>query len=618
MKFRSSVILLVFSLLVAGTVRAQASRTFTGQYSFGDSLSDNGNLFALSGRRLPPPPYFNGRVSNGPVFTELLGQPLLPAAAQSTQGSYLNFAVSGANAVLTGEVPNLAQQIGIYRLQGLPAKPTDLFTVLAGANDLIPVLPGGAANPALLDSAGVAVGQVVALNVQTLVTLGARNIVVAGLPNLGATPRSLITGGGPGGVGAALGLRASNAFNAGLRGRLETMAATSTEVNFVYVDLLGLLDRVILDHRALGFTNATSFFLAPAALGGGVGDPNNYVFWDDIHPTTKTHALLASAIVEQLNPEIPLGFNATLGTSALALQGLAGRAIDDRTAQLAVVTRTPHRAEAYASFNYGDGSRARDGWRPTFDYTAQVVTAGMDLAVRDGIFLGGAVNVGRFNTDVRRGGGDYTIEDNAGRLYAVWHGGHVSLIADGSYGVLNVKGIHRATALGGLRTNGKTGGDHWGFGVKAAWAVDLQPISVRPWLGLRTARARLDAYSEKDMPVLAMAYAGQEARSSSGAAGVDAAMNVKLGRCALRLDGRAAWHGEFGSRTRGVAGKLADNYTRTTTLAVEDGDGSGLELGGAVTCFFAKTWSASVGYAADIRTSEKVANRATLSLQTGF
>jgi len=618
MKTRFSIAVLILSVFAAGPVRAQAPRTFTGQYSFGDSLSDNGNLFALSGRRLPPPPYFNGRVSNGPVFTELLGNPLSAAAAVSTQGAYLNFAFSGANAVLTGDVPNLPQQIGLYRLQGFPAKPTDLFTVLAGANDLIPVLPGGATNPALLDAVSAGVGQVVALNVQTLVALGAKNIVVAGLPNLGATPRSLITGGGPGGAGAALGLRASNAFNAGLRERLAPMAATATDVNFIYVDLMGLLDRVILEHRALGFTNATSYFLAPAALGGGVGDPNGYVFWDDIHPTTKTHALLAAAIVEQLNPEIPLGFNATLGTAVLALQGLASRAIDDRTAQLAVASRAPRRAEAYASFNYGDGSRARDGWRPTFDYTAQVVTAGMDLAVRDGIFVGGAVNVGRLNTGVRRGGGDYTLEDNSGRLYAVWHGGPVSLIADGAYGVLNVKGIHRATALGGLRTNGKTGGDHWGFGVRAAWAVDVQTISVRPWLGLRTARARLDAYSEKDMPVLAMAYAKQEAKSSSGAAGVDAAMNVKLGRCSLRLDGRAAWHGEFGSRTRGVAGKLADNYTRTTTLAVEDGDGSGLELGGAVTCFFAKTWSASLGYAADIRTSEKVANRATLSLQTGF
>ena len=85
-----------------------------------------------------------------------------------------------------------------------------------------------------------------------------------------------------------------------------------------------------------------------------------------------------------------------------------------------------------------------------------------------------------------------------------------------------------------------------------------------------------------------------------------------------RLDLRGAWHGEWGSRTRSISGKLANNFTRPTTVTIDDGDGRGLELGGAATLFFAKSWSTSLGYAADIRASEKVANRATLSVQTGF
>ena len=35
---------------------------------FGDSLSDTGNLFAATSGDLPPPPYFNGRFSNGPIW----------------------------------------------------------------------------------------------------------------------------------------------------------------------------------------------------------------------------------------------------------------------------------------------------------------------------------------------------------------------------------------------------------------------------------------------------------------------------------------------------------------------------------------------------------------------
>ena len=100
--------------------------------------------------------------------------------------------------------------------------------------------------------------------------------------------------------------------------------------------------------------------------------------------------------------------------------------------------------------------------------------------------------------------------------------------------------------------------------------------------------------------------------------GVDAAFNTKFGSRSARLDLRAAWHGEIGSKSRNVAGKLADNFTRPTTVAVRDGDGRGVELGGAVTLFFAKNWSASLGYSADLRSGGKIANRAMLSLQTGF
>ncbi len=39
---------------------------------FGDSLSDNGNYFALTGGQYPPsPPYYQGRFSNGPVWPEV-------------------------------------------------------------------------------------------------------------------------------------------------------------------------------------------------------------------------------------------------------------------------------------------------------------------------------------------------------------------------------------------------------------------------------------------------------------------------------------------------------------------------------------------------------------------
>lgn len=606
----------VFALL---SVSAFAqNRTFTGQYTFGDSLSDSGNLFALTNRTQPPPPYFNGRFSNGPVFIELLGSSTLATTTTPGRSNFRNFAVGGAN-VTGGALPNLSQQIGQYQLQGMPATPGDLFTVLMGANDLIATLgaPTTPANPGVLDTAGASVAQALAANVRTLVTLGAKNIVVGGLPNLGATPRSLAAG-GPGGPGAAFGLRASNAFNTTLRNELATIAAAAPDVNLVYIDLQGFLDRVIADYRALGFNNATQSFLPVGGQPAGSGDPNSYVFWDDIHPTARTHALVAAYVLEHLNPEPVLGFAATQSAAALALQGLTAGALDARIAQIGGSHRTTGRADAYVSYNYGDGVRGREDWRPRFSYDAHVITAGADLQLRDGILIGGAINGGRLEAELAQERGSFTVENATGRVYGIWRGGPVSLILDGSYGGLNVRDIRRVTSVGGLTTRGKTSGHQWSAGARAAWNVDLGTTAVRPWLGLRTSRAHLDAYTERDMPGIAMEFAKQEAESTQGALGVDTTILCKLGTRAGRLDLRLAWRDEIGSEDRAVTGRLANNVTRPAGILVEDGDGSGVEVGGAATIELRKNWSASIGYTADIRTSEKMAHRATLSVQTGF
>jgi hypothetical protein len=118
--------------------------------------------------------------------------------------------------------------------------------------------------------------------------------------------------------------------------------------------------------------------------------------------------------------------------------------------------------------------------------------------------------------------------------------------------------------------------------------------------------------------MLSMDFDGQQAKSSAGTLGLDFGTNTKVAAHLVRFDFRAAWHGELTNKSRSVSGKLANNFTRTTTISIEDGDGSGIELGGAATLFFAKNWSASVGYAGDIRSGDKLASRVSLSLQTGF
>ena len=57
---------------VSGVASAASAQSYNRLVVFGDSLSDNGNLYAVLGQPTSPP-YYQGRFSNGPVFTELLG-----------------------------------------------------------------------------------------------------------------------------------------------------------------------------------------------------------------------------------------------------------------------------------------------------------------------------------------------------------------------------------------------------------------------------------------------------------------------------------------------------------------------------------------------------------------
>src|SRR5881394_3305387 len=62
--------------LLAGGFRAQAnSEPFSHIPTFGDSLSDIGNFYRLSGG-YPTPPYYQGRFCNGPLWVEYLSADL--------------------------------------------------------------------------------------------------------------------------------------------------------------------------------------------------------------------------------------------------------------------------------------------------------------------------------------------------------------------------------------------------------------------------------------------------------------------------------------------------------------------------------------------------------------
>lgn len=112
-------------------------------YLINSRLVDNGNLFRLTGNQVPPTPYFQGRFSNGPVWSEILGSEF-----QIVPASTINYAVGGStsgnvnslSAALDAQLPSLPFQVNSQFNQFLTqgsVSPNALFVVSAGANDYL-------------------------------------------------------------------------------------------------------------------------------------------------------------------------------------------------------------------------------------------------------------------------------------------------------------------------------------------------------------------------------------------------------------------------------------------------------------------------------------------------
>lgn len=279
--------LLTSVLALATLTGAATAGPFTSIVVYGDSLSDNGNLFHATGQ--PGAPYFQGRRSNGPVAVEQLA---------ATSGTTLtDFAWIGA----TTGIGNYADQgtptnAGAFLLPGMqlefagsqallgPYLAGGLFVVWGGPNDFL--------SPSPLDTTPQ---QVVARAVRDLLgvvgglqSLGAHTILVPGMPDLGLSP--YFKGLGP--VAAAQASAITDAFNAALRSSLPS--------GVLYYDTATLLRSMVANPSAYGFTNVTN-----ACFNGTTvcANPSQYLFWDDFHPTTATDSFVAAGFGATVVPE---------------------------------------------------------------------------------------------------------------------------------------------------------------------------------------------------------------------------------------------------------------------------------------------------------------------------
>jgi phospholipase/lecithinase/hemolysin len=293
--------------LLAAPMTAAGQSSFSGIVVFGTSLSDPGNAFALNGEAgtphdfmmnpllIPSAPYAKGghHFSNGATWIEQYARTVGLAGrvrpALGNNGSATNFAVGAARAYNDGVNFNLTRQVDTFlERSGGIAAPDALYVIEMGSNDVRDAFQiyatGGNGGPII----SLALNSI-AVNIQRLYVAGARNFLVWTVPNIALTPaiRSLPP--------AAQGLMSAltQAFNANLAGVLGQLSGGLPGVTFTRLDAYQLLGAIVANPTAYDLTSVTTACLTPNEAPFSCQQPNEYLFWDGIHPTKAAHALLA-------------------------------------------------------------------------------------------------------------------------------------------------------------------------------------------------------------------------------------------------------------------------------------------------------------------------------------
>jgi phospholipase/lecithinase/hemolysin len=268
--------LLIFIMVVAAKFMDKP-HPITELYVFGDSLSDTGMVFRATGGMYPPnPTYFQGRYSNGRVWIEYLAESLHLSPKQTH-----NFAYGGATTGNVGNnyVPSVLNQVQSFTQTHQHTNPDALYVLWAGANDYLQ----GVSN------ANVPVKNVTTA-INSLTDVGAKKILVANLPDLGQLPATRNSAN-------SVNLSAlTQTHNQGLRRSLKVLSQQHSDLEIVQLDANALYRDAIANPAAFNFTNVISPCLS------GVGDasrrhrtcsnPDQFLFWDGIHPTTAAHRII--------------------------------------------------------------------------------------------------------------------------------------------------------------------------------------------------------------------------------------------------------------------------------------------------------------------------------------
>ncbi|MBO9873937.1 MULTISPECIES: autotransporter outer membrane beta-barrel domain-containing protein [Xanthomonas] len=513
------------SLLAAAIVLAAApafaqSTTYSRTVFFGDSLTDAGYyrpLLPASVRAV------TGQFTTNPdfVWAQYVAEYYGTNAAANGNGQigddYAagNARVGVANPSALGVAPSLATQASNYlAANGGKADPNALYSVWGGANDLFAIAGGAPVQTTIGNAVTAEVGIVASLQ-----NAGARYVMVNNLPDVGITPRFRAGGAAAMAQGTALATAYNTALFSGLK---------SAGLRVIPVDTFHLLQEVVANPGAYGFTNVTGTACQPQITAQSLtcnptsyvsaDAADTYVFADGVHPTGRTHELLAQyalSILEGPRTQQILTHSAQM----------VGRSRADQ-----VAWHVDGRPEADGVRWWGNlrGDMQRYQHGDLYDGLAPAGLFGVDWSRGEWVF-GGFGGFGRTDADFGNRGGDYTQDDSTLGGFAGWYGEHAWVNAQVSYTWLSYDVTrkvnlgpatieHKGSPDGSNLTAALQGGYEFGEG-----SFKHGPVAAAIWQ-----KVKLDGYAESNPNSSALGYSDRDVESMVGRIGWKASIDAGM------------------------------------------------------------------------------------------
>lgn len=557
------------ALLASAVATACAAPVASAQWSnfvfFGDSLTDAGSYAPA----LPPG---TGRFTTNPdlVWAQVLGARYGFTIGPANQGS-TDYAQGGARITLQPGFPNqaptaaalpIATQVSQAIASGIDSNA--VYAMWGGANDIFVQLGLAQSGTITAAQAQAAVALAATQYVQQAAALqaaGAQNLIVFNLPDIGQSP----TGRGAGPAGSAQLTAITGLYNTTVQSGLNALGG-----NVLRVDIFTLLNEILADPGAFGFSNATtpacgttaSLVCTPANLVA----PNanqTYVFADGVHPTGGAHAVVASMVASLL--EAPF-LTSTLTEGPMAVEQSTYRAVD---ARMWSALNTPIAQKGYnlwASYDYAnpdlDFGRVVNG-----DADLHTLSIGGDVRVNEHLMAGVAAHFGEYKAHYT--GGRHKLEETAATIYAGYGSGPWYLGTSVLIGDLKYRDINREFDLGTLRRteSGDTSGWHWAFRLLGGYWLTSGNVMHGPFGKLVYQEAEVSSYAETAGTSTALRYGEQKRESMIGSVGWQA--QGQWG--SVRPFGRITWEYEFKDDARTVsASPMTVGGTYQTSIGKPD------------------------------------------------